>query len=339
MNEQDIKSEEITQKYSELKTTYDKLGVNLTQALELFAKESDIDFLTVYHRVKDDTSLINKIKDKKYKNPFEDVEDFCGIRIICYYQSDVEKLGKIIEDEFDVLEKETKAELLGVDQFGYRSDHYIVKIKENWIQAPNYRGLQNYKCEIQVRTILMHAWAEISHKLSYKKKSDVPTHLTRKLSHLSSKLEESDEQFEELRNEKRKYKSDIIKITKNKTGGISRKIELNLDSLQAFLDGTFPERKKELEATRELLDDLNNYNIKMEDLINYYDIVKKDLKDIEKDYFTAANYPELKWHQVGPVRTFLKILHHDYKVHHQPTYSASIDAVYKKWTQKYNKIK
>lgn len=158
---------EASQNFSRLESKYDKLGSNLVPAIELFLKENNIGFLSINYRLKDKTSFLEKIERKNYERPFEQIEDICGIRIICYYQSDVNMISDIIRKELDVLESQDKEDLLNSDQFGYRSTHFIVKIKSNWLEAPNYRGLENLKAEIQVRTILMHAWAEIEHKLAY----------------------------------------------------------------------------------------------------------------------------------------------------------------------------
>jgi putative GTP pyrophosphokinase len=180
---------EISDQYSKAKHNYEKLGVNLVQALELFLKERDINVLSINYRVKDDLSFVEKIDRKHYANPFDEIEDICGIRIICYYQSDVEKISEVLRQEFMVIENQDKETLLKADQFGYRSTHFIVKIKKEWNKAPNYRGLENLKAEIQIRTVLMHAWAEIEHKLVYKNANQVPSQFRRKLSRISAKLE------------------------------------------------------------------------------------------------------------------------------------------------------
>jgi ppGpp synthetase/RelA/SpoT-type nucleotidyltranferase len=95
--------------------------------------------------------------------------------------SDIKKISDFIKKEFIVLESEDKEESLKVDQFGYRSFHFVVKIKNDWLKAPIYRELVGMKAEIQVRTILMHAWAEIQHKLAYKREEHIPDQFKRNL--------------------------------------------------------------------------------------------------------------------------------------------------------------
>ena len=111
------------------------------------------------------------MREKKIREPFDEIEDICGVRVICYYTSDVDKVTQIIKNEFQILESQNKSDLLGVNEFAYRSQHFIVKTNSKWNAAPNYRDLGNLKAEIQVRTILMHTWAEIEHKLNYKNKA------------------------------------------------------------------------------------------------------------------------------------------------------------------------
>ncbi len=156
----------ISERYKGFLSSYEKLGLNLTQALELILKENEISFLSITYRIKNIQSFIGKIERKSYENPFEEVEDICGLRIICYYQSDVEKIKEIVKRELIVLENENKEDKLKFDQFGYRSMHFIIQVPNQWLSTPNYRGLEKLKSELQVRTVLMHAWAEIEHKLA-----------------------------------------------------------------------------------------------------------------------------------------------------------------------------
>lgn len=230
----------ISEEFQTTKVLYDRLGLNIVDALKTFLGEHKIDVLDIYHRVKNFTSFFEKIDRKGYKKPFDDIEDICGVRVICYYSTDVEKINKIISSEFQILEEENKAELLGLNEFAYRSQHFIVKINKDWTAAPNYRKLKDLKAEIQVRTILMHAWAEIEHKLNYKSDAQVPDKFQRKLFRLSAKFEEADEQFDELRSGIEEYKSQLDKkITISKKFDNSQ--EFNLETFKAFLKFHFPE--------------------------------------------------------------------------------------------------
>ncbi|MDW4561336.1 hypothetical protein [Aeromonas rivipollensis] len=190
---------DLSQLFREVKPKYERLASNVKQALVQFLDEKKISSFDVEDRVKDEQSFIDKVERKSYNNPLEQVEDIAGVRVICYYNEDLSSIDEIIHEQFIVLSYSNKSNELSDNQFGYASNHYVIRLKEEWLQAPNYRGLENLKVEIQVRTILMHSWAAISHKLLYKKNDDVPKEFKRKLNRLSALIELADEQFDDIK--------------------------------------------------------------------------------------------------------------------------------------------
>lgn len=221
--------------YSKRLPLYTRAKNNLIQAIEIFLQENNILYLSISARIKDFDSFIEKVERKQYANPFDNNEDFCGIRIIVYYLKDIELVEEIINREFTIVSSIDKTAQLGSKEFGYRSKHSIIKIKDEWLKAPNYRGLSDTKIEVQVRTILMHAWAEIEHQLAYKTEDQVPKELQRQLLLLSAKLEESDNQFQKLKDDVEGYR-DNIKLSVASHGILPNESELNYDSLVALLD-------------------------------------------------------------------------------------------------------
>jgi putative GTP pyrophosphokinase len=304
-------------KYSELSGKYSTLKMNLKEALKGFLKDAGIDVIDIQHRVKDFESFYEKIERKGYSKPFEEMEDICGLRIICSYPSDLDKISEIINREFDVLESTDKADLLEPDRFGYRSIHFIVSIKEEWSKAPNYRGLSGLKAEIQLRTILMHAWADVEHKLAYKKKEHVPPQLRRKLSQLSALFEVADQQLDSLQEEREKYKQSIVvRGKKLQVIQFDASQGLNIDNLQAVLDFYFPNREKVIDDTAHLLDELQAYNITIEDIEDGYYKVKDILKESEKELLghdeEIPSGQEHRMSQTGIIRHILDLTHGAY---------------------------
>jgi ppGpp synthetase/RelA/SpoT-type nucleotidyltranferase len=290
---------------------YENLAKNLQQALKTFLNDAGIDVLDVYYRIKKFDSFWEKIQRKGYEDPFQQTEDICGLRIICYYLSDLDKISSLINSEFDVIESVDKAELLEPDRFGYRTHHFIVTVKKEWLNAPNYRGLDALKAEIQVRTILMHAWADIEHKLAYKKQEHVPYELRRRLSRLSAKFEEDDEQLDTFQKEREEYKESLVSDEVKQSGRFDVTQKLNIDSLQAFLDFYFPDRAKSIKSTSELLDEIMEYGISIKDLVEGYERVRDVLPDMEKEVYEKFKEGG-KWAQVGVVRHILDITHDNY---------------------------
>lgn len=309
---------------------YDNLGKNTVQAISLLLDKNKIKYISVDYRIKTIESFLEKIERKSYEDPLNEMEDICGVRIICYYQSDIEKICEIISKEFLVHTSEDKEENLQPDQFGYRSHHFIASIKKEWAEVPNYRELINLKTEIQVRTILMHAWAEIEHNLAYKKQNHIPEKFKRKLFRISAKLEEADEQFEDLKKESVANQNDLIKKAKDKTLLFDNSTEVNIDTLQAFLDFLLPKRKKKIDSTASLLDEIIKYNFKYGDIKNAYEKLKGYLPELEKEAF-KSNSLYSKWAQVGVIRTILDIAYPEYNKRNDPARKAIRD----EWRKKY----
>lgn len=267
---------------------YLSLGENLVNIIKTLLMEKGINFMSVEYRIKNIEQFTEKIQRKKYKAPFEEMEDICGIRIICYFQSDVVKIGKILKNEFNIIDHFNKQELSDPLKFGYRSSHLILKINDTWKKIYPYRSLVNLKAEVQIRTILMHAWAEIEHKLAYKKIKHTPKQFRRKFARISAKLEEADEQFEELINDISKYQQKIL-IQAKKNEMFNKKTLLNLDTLQSFLNYYLPHHQKDIKETRNFLDKMLKNEINIEKLTTIFEtamkageLEEKSLSQIEK---------------------------------------------------------
>jgi len=305
---------EIKSNYTRNKSLYSKLWKNVCEAIETFLWEEKIEYLSVNSRTKKINSLESKLNRKKYSK-LEDIEDICWIRIICFYQSDIKNICDIIEKEFDIQETQDKENLLGNDQFWYRSYHFIAKINEKWCEAPNYRWLKNLKFEIQIRTILMHAWAEIEHKLAYKSEKQIPEQFKRKFSLMSWKLEEIDEQFEDIRVKSLEYRNGLFEQWERIWIEYFKDIPVDLDTLQSFLDFISPKRAKSIWNTSELLSELIKYDISFKDIINAFEACEPYLEKIEREYYqgpTIKKYWVDWWAQVWLIRHLLDISNRKY---------------------------
>lgn len=256
---------------------FNDLGLNLRDNLKKLLLEKNIEFMEVDYRVKTLESFNEKIKRKEYKNPLDEIEDICGVRIICYYINDLKKVDDLIEENFAVLSKSYKEQELEENQFGYRSNHYIVNLKPNWCAVPILKGLDGYKAEIQVRTILMHAWADISHKLNYKKNSK-NKEFERKLNQLSALFEIADTHFVNLKEIKRLELQEVIENKKENS------FECDLDFLNELASKYFPEKERDFFTSEGeiLLESLKKENITPAMLSEYFKkIDREEMKMLE----------------------------------------------------------
>lgn len=282
-----ISSLEAKKLYESVRPKYEQLGTNIERSLKLLLLTSGIDTFIIEHRTKTFDSFLEKIGRKGYNDPLHQMEDICGVRIVCYYRSDLEKIDNLIKEEFEVNQAIDKSKSLKVNEFGYRSNHYIVYVNSDWLPEPSHRGLGNLRAEIQVRTILEHAWSDIQHKLQYKDELHVPLPLQRKLSRLMALIEDADESFDAIRREKIEYLEKInedLSEDKNELEKIKeRNLPLNIDTFRSVLSLLFPDRVDHEQRTVDLLNDVSTCNLSINDVIQSYIDSKKYIDIFDKD--------------------------------------------------------
>jgi ppGpp synthetase/RelA/SpoT-type nucleotidyltranferase len=160
----------------------------------------NFDLHLVTARAKDPDSLLRKIRSKGYGDPARQLTDQVGLRVITYYESDVDRVALVLRNAFEIDEKrsEDKRVSLGLTKFGYRSVHLIARA----FDASDWSPLKNKWFEIQVRSVLEHAWAEIEHELVYKAGIKYPLPVLRQFAALAGAAEVLDQQFTVLRDER-----------------------------------------------------------------------------------------------------------------------------------------
>lgn len=101
-----------------------------------------------------------------------DRRDLAGARLIFYTNNDVDRFldSPLVRDNFEIEEDSTKVHQPTPEKKGsrYRAIHYTVRLREDRIRLPEYQKYVGLRCEIQVQTILNHAWSETSHDIIYK---------------------------------------------------------------------------------------------------------------------------------------------------------------------------
>ncbi len=195
-------------------------------------QQKKILFHHISGRTKDYESLSKKIDRKLNKyTSLHEITDIVGVRIISYLESDVDVIASLILQEFTVDPKNSidKREL-NTDQFGYKSLHLVVNINASRATLTEYKDYKNLKFEIQIRSILQHAWAEIEHDLGYKGKSAIPDQYKRNFNRLAALLETADLEFDRLKGELSNYEIEVGKLIKKSP----QDVKINQASLANF---------------------------------------------------------------------------------------------------------
>lgn len=154
-------------------------------------------------RVKEIDSLLAKafMRGKTYEDPYYDITDKVGIRYVVLLLEDISIIESIIQSRGEwSYSKDVDFETMKRDSpefFTYQSVHYVIRNKEE-ISCGDDIILEGTPCEIQIRTLLQHAYAELSHTTIYKKNIDVNPLVKRKLARSMALIEATDELFKEV---------------------------------------------------------------------------------------------------------------------------------------------
>lgn len=175
---------------------------------------------TYKSRVKSFKSYYKKILRLKPEETTSDslicLTDMMGIRMICAFLEDINLALDQIKQLFEIKEVEVKGADKKFSEFGYESIHVLVKLPDCCKPKleGKYKELQpldnEVVCEIQIRTILQDAWAEVEHELIYKTEfSPFDAPLRRKLASINASLTLADITFQEIRDYQKKLQREV----------------------------------------------------------------------------------------------------------------------------------
>jgi len=178
---------------SEITEELKRRGKNLESFLKTPAK----------YRLKDDSSLIDKAfyrPSKNYSDPYNQIEDKVGARFIVLLLGDIREICEVIETRawsFDPCKHFDEDKENNPLLFTYQSVHYIVRPKEqtvvNGVAIP-----ASIPCEVQIRTLLQHAHAELTHDAIYKAKRAVQPKVHRTVAKSMALIETTDDFFTDV---------------------------------------------------------------------------------------------------------------------------------------------
>jgi ppGpp synthetase/RelA/SpoT-type nucleotidyltranferase len=197
--------QEQIQAYTTIREQYKIFAAILHKVLEQGCKPS-ISEAIVQTRAKTISSFAEKCarKYQKYKDPVNQFTDLCGARVIVQTLEQVSAVEAFVKENFIIQEKEDKGLLLETDRFGYRDMHFIIQLKPGHLyslsdeESEKLPDLIDLKAELQVRTWLQHAWADILHDRIYKAPLHLSAEIKRAGNLLAAVMEEGDRGFDRL---------------------------------------------------------------------------------------------------------------------------------------------
>jgi putative GTP pyrophosphokinase len=274
--------------------------------------QNKINYHTITHRTK--TLDGYEKKAEKYPKPREEIMDMAGIRVITYIDSDAKKVEELTKSLFYIIPEHCvdKTKELGTDKVGYRSVHIVGTIGDQRSSLPENKNLANLRFEIQIRTILQHAWAEFEHDRNYKFSGVLPDEIKRRLAITAGNLELIDWTFESISHEIDQYVLEVEK--KTAVGNLDTPI--TTASLTVYFEKKFSELiGKPLNPTFNGIDNLVIRELSavgIKTLQQLDNIIPKDFSEIFLKYKERSNYS-------GLLRSIMII--HDSKAYFEKAWS------------------
>ncbi|GEK42812.1 hypothetical protein AJO04nite_00700 [Acinetobacter johnsonii] len=240
-------------KWKSEKPTYEAWGRFIVQEIDAALKAKNLNLnkfikIPVIPRTKDETSLIDKAfyRNKNYKNPYDDIEDKIGLRYVVLLTEDIKVISHVIKsnNNWDFVSARDYEDERDKDPylFTYQSVHFVLRPKKE-IEFEGSVIALNTPCEIQVRTLLQHAHAELTHDEIYKSNRDPRSEVHRAVAKSMALIEATDEIFcksKELMNSGPLTEFKVIEsldsIYKNKVGLEPQNQKSSLLRYQAFED-------------------------------------------------------------------------------------------------------
>ena len=218
--------------------------------VETVVREVGVSIHIISSRAKTPQSLRMKLRQKRYTSPNREITDTIGVRIITYHRDDVDRIADRLIREFDIDKENTidKRLALGVREFGYRSVQLIARLKATQVLTKDHRPLRNRWFEIQIRSLLEHAWAEIEHEIVYKAGVRYPDDIKRRWAAIAGSLEVLDREFLSLR----AARDELIQTYREQyKKGASPRRRFDVARLLGFLEAVRPEGRSWRQAAEE----------------------------------------------------------------------------------------
>lgn len=268
--------------YASNRSLYEAFTNEIYEIIRKLLADAGMNPQTIQRRTKDLESFRDKLPRVDY-DP-KQMQDLSAIRIILYVKGDIEQVVEILRSAFDIDETRSidKARELGIDRVGYRSVHIVASLLDERLKLSENRKFSGLFFEVQVTTVLAHAWAEIEHDRSYKFSGKLPGELQRRFRLLAGALEMMDNEAWSIASEVDKYSKDVT--TKTKMGKLDE-VEINSTSLMQYMKEKFGDvpsvvqsfGPKGSDLSLELIEELNSMNMKT--LADLDKIIPSNLKE------------------------------------------------------------
>ena len=210
--------------------------------------DDGLNYHHIQHRVKGQSSLSEKLSrllpdgTPKYPSGMQDIDDVIGLRVILFLESDIASAIGALGGAFDQLGHVDKAsEQRSRGEFGYSGQHLVLAVPDRKT-PPGCELFRGQRFEVQLRTILQHAWAEFEHDIRYKGGGAVPPEVNRAFTLASGLIELADREFDTINGlvteQKARHERETLQIAAEPARG------LTADAVRGILEHELPQNPR-----------------------------------------------------------------------------------------------
>jgi len=159
------------EQYKAQKNIYKDYANTIKFILETLLKNNGFNYQVVSAREKDLDKLDENFRKGKYPQQLgslTSIKDLAGCRIIFYLEGDIQRFITYIHKEFSVLET-----IPHYSTDDYNAQHFVVYLNKDRLSLTEYSKYGGLRCEIQLTTVLYHAWSEMAHDITYKPQKEL----------------------------------------------------------------------------------------------------------------------------------------------------------------------
>lgn len=192
--------------YHEWVRAHPRAAEDFAAGVEDLLADAGVTFDRVVARVKDWPSFKAKAYKKRangewmYPDPWADIHDLIGVRVTTFHSTEIPVAIDVLKQSFTVersVDKTAETRIAG--GFGYGSHHLILTVDENSSDITELADYQGVSFEVQIRTVLQHAWAEFEHDIRYKRGiEELDPKVDRAFALAAGLIELADQQFDQI---------------------------------------------------------------------------------------------------------------------------------------------
>ncbi|MEO8750382.1 DUF429 domain-containing protein [Dermatophilaceae bacterium Sec6.4] len=194
-----------TQQYAKVFPQLQRAAVEAMAIVVGVLDDAGLNYLSVTGRAKSIASFAEKAGRSNgevplFTDPTAQIGDVIGLRVITYVHSDVASVAELLATEAVVIEDRDMGEVTAREGgFGYSSRHLQILLDPD--ERAAHPSIGDRQIQVQIRTVLQHAWAEFEHDIRYK--GTIPQEqradLDRRFTLAAGLLELADQEFSTIR--------------------------------------------------------------------------------------------------------------------------------------------